>query len=117
MVAAGRLGRKSGRGFYDYARAGASRMSALTRRAGVAVRLPRIDLRRDASARSPPSGSRRARRRSTAAASSPQDIRELLAENDVFGLPFAERYGGTGTGTLMLQMAIEEIAKAAPRAR
>jgi alkylation response protein AidB-like acyl-CoA dehydrogenase len=42
----------------------------------------------------------------------PGDIRELLAENDIFALPFAERYGGTGTGTLMLQMAVEEIAKA-----
>ena len=26
-------------------------------------------------------------------------------------LPFDEQYGGTGTGTLMLQMAVEEIAK------
>ena len=42
----------------------------------------------------------------------PRDIRELLAENDIFALPFAEEYGGTGTGTLMLQMAVEEIAKA-----
>ena len=42
----------------------------------------------------------------------PQDIRVLLAENDIFGLPFAEEYGGTGTGTLMLQIAVEEIAKA-----
>jgi alkylation response protein AidB-like acyl-CoA dehydrogenase len=42
----------------------------------------------------------------------PQDIRELLAENDIFALPFAEEFGGTGTGTLMLQMAVEEIAKA-----
>lgn len=42
----------------------------------------------------------------------PWDIRKLLAENDVLGLPFEERYGGTGTGTLMLQMAVEEIAKA-----
>jgi len=42
----------------------------------------------------------------------PQDIRELLAENDVFALPFATEYGGTGTGTLMLQMAVEEIARA-----
>jgi len=42
----------------------------------------------------------------------PADIRELLAENDVFALPFAERYGGTGTGTLMLQMAVEELARA-----
>ena len=42
----------------------------------------------------------------------PADIRELLAEQDVLALPFAERYGGTGTGTLMLQVAIEEIARA-----
>jgi alkylation response protein AidB-like acyl-CoA dehydrogenase len=42
----------------------------------------------------------------------PQDIRELLAENDVLALPFAERYGGTGTGTLMLAVAVEEIARA-----
>jgi alkylation response protein AidB-like acyl-CoA dehydrogenase len=42
----------------------------------------------------------------------PQDIRRLLADNDIFGLPFPEEYGGTGTGTLMLQMAVEEIAKA-----
>jgi len=42
----------------------------------------------------------------------PWDIRRLLADNDVLALPFEERYGGTGTGTLMLQMAVEEIAKA-----
>jgi alkylation response protein AidB-like acyl-CoA dehydrogenase len=42
----------------------------------------------------------------------PRDIRALLAENDILALPFAERYGGTGTGTLMLQVAVEEIAKA-----
>ncbi|HYF24185.1 MAG TPA: acyl-CoA dehydrogenase family protein [Baekduia sp.] len=42
----------------------------------------------------------------------PWDIRQLLAENDVLALPFAEQYGGTGTGTLMLQMAVEELAKA-----
>lgn len=42
----------------------------------------------------------------------PEDIRALLAENDIFALPFAEEYGGTGTGTLMLQIAVEEIAKA-----
>jgi alkylation response protein AidB-like acyl-CoA dehydrogenase len=41
----------------------------------------------------------------------PQDIRELFAEHDLFGLPFEEEYGGTGTGTLMLNLAIEEIAK------
>jgi alkylation response protein AidB-like acyl-CoA dehydrogenase len=42
----------------------------------------------------------------------PQDLRELLSEHDVLGLPFESEYGGTGTGTLMLNMAIEEIAKA-----
>ncbi len=41
----------------------------------------------------------------------PWDVRKLLAEHDVLGLPFAEQYGGMGTGTLMLQMAVEEIAK------
>jgi alkylation response protein AidB-like acyl-CoA dehydrogenase len=41
----------------------------------------------------------------------PQDIRELFAEHDLFGLPFGTEHGGTGTGTLMLNMAIEEIAK------
>ena len=40
------------------------------------------------------------------------DIRALLAENDIFGLPFDEEYGGTGTGTLMLNIAIEELGKA-----
>src|SRR3954469_15157866 len=42
----------------------------------------------------------------------PWDIRNLLAEQDILGLPFAEEYGGTGTGTLMLQRGVEEIAKA-----
>jgi alkylation response protein AidB-like acyl-CoA dehydrogenase len=41
----------------------------------------------------------------------PWDIRELFGEADILALPFAEEYGGTGTGTLMLQMAVEEIAK------
>ena len=41
----------------------------------------------------------------------PRDIRELLSEQDILGLPFAEDYGGTGTGTLMLQIAVEEIAR------
>jgi alkylation response protein AidB-like acyl-CoA dehydrogenase len=42
----------------------------------------------------------------------PWDIRQLLAENDILALPFEEEFGGTGTGTLMLQMAVEELAKA-----
>ncbi len=42
----------------------------------------------------------------------PWDIRKLLAEQDILGLPFAEEWGGTGTGTLMLNIAVEELAKA-----
>src|ERR1700709_1196681 len=42
----------------------------------------------------------------------PWDVRKLLAEHDILGLPFDEKYGGTGTGTLVLQMAVEEIANA-----
>jgi alkylation response protein AidB-like acyl-CoA dehydrogenase len=42
----------------------------------------------------------------------PHDLRKLFAEHDLFGLPFDTEYGGTGTGTLMLNMAIEEISKA-----
>jgi len=41
----------------------------------------------------------------------PWDIRKLLGEQDVLALPFAIEHGGTGTGTLMLNMAIEELAK------
>jgi len=42
----------------------------------------------------------------------PHDLRQLLAEQDILGLPFDTEYGGTGTGALMLNMAVEEIAKA-----
>jgi len=42
----------------------------------------------------------------------PWDVRRLLAEQDVLALPFEPEHGGTGTGTLMLQVAVEEIAKA-----
>jgi alkylation response protein AidB-like acyl-CoA dehydrogenase len=42
----------------------------------------------------------------------PWDLRKLFGEQDILGLPFPEEYSGTGTGTLMLQMAVEEIAKA-----
>jgi alkylation response protein AidB-like acyl-CoA dehydrogenase len=41
----------------------------------------------------------------------PWDVRRLLSEQNVLGLPFTEAYGGMGTGTLVLQMAVEEIAK------
>ncbi len=42
----------------------------------------------------------------------PWDLRKLFAEQDLLGLPFPVEYGGTGTGTLMLNVAIEEIARA-----
>jgi len=42
----------------------------------------------------------------------PWDLRRLLGEQDILGLPFEAEHGGTGTGTLMLNMAVEEIAKA-----
>jgi alkylation response protein AidB-like acyl-CoA dehydrogenase len=41
----------------------------------------------------------------------PWDVRKLLSEQDVMGLAVPEQYGGTHMGTLMLQMAVEEIAK------
>jgi alkylation response protein AidB-like acyl-CoA dehydrogenase len=42
----------------------------------------------------------------------PWDIRALFAEHDLFGLPFDVAHGGTGTGHLMLAIAIEEVARA-----
>jgi alkylation response protein AidB-like acyl-CoA dehydrogenase len=42
----------------------------------------------------------------------PHDLRELLAEQDILALPFESEYSGTGTGALMLNIAIEEISRA-----
>jgi alkylation response protein AidB-like acyl-CoA dehydrogenase len=42
----------------------------------------------------------------------PWDIRKIFADQDLMGLPFPEELGGTGTGTLMLNVAVEEVAKA-----
>src|SRR3954452_21261595 len=42
----------------------------------------------------------------------PWDVRKLFAEQDLLGLPFPTEYGGTGTGHLMLNVAVEEVAKA-----
>src|SRR5215211_693110 len=42
----------------------------------------------------------------------PWDLRRLFAEHDLFGLPFDEEHGGTGTGTLMANVAVEEVARA-----
>jgi alkylation response protein AidB-like acyl-CoA dehydrogenase len=42
----------------------------------------------------------------------PWDVVELFREHEVFGLLFDEEVGGTGTGTLLALVAIEEVAKA-----
>jgi alkylation response protein AidB-like acyl-CoA dehydrogenase len=47
-----------------------------------------------------------------ATAEYPHDLRELFASHDLFGLPFDAEHGGTGTGTLMLNIAVEEVARA-----
>jgi alkylation response protein AidB-like acyl-CoA dehydrogenase len=41
----------------------------------------------------------------------PWDIVEVLREHEVFGLPFDEQYGGTGTGALMVLIGVEELSK------
>ncbi len=41
----------------------------------------------------------------------PWDIVEVLREHEVFGLPFEEQYGGTGTGALMVLIGVEELSK------
>jgi alkylation response protein AidB-like acyl-CoA dehydrogenase len=42
----------------------------------------------------------------------PWDVRKLLSEQDILALALPAEHGGTGTGTLMLQVAVEEIARA-----
>ena len=42
----------------------------------------------------------------------PEDIRQLLAQQDVLGLPFPVEHGGVGGDLLTVCIAIEEIAKA-----
>ncbi|HYX88295.1 MAG TPA: acyl-CoA dehydrogenase family protein [Gaiellaceae bacterium] len=41
----------------------------------------------------------------------PWDMVELLRQHDLFGLPFDEEHGGTGTGALVVLVAIEELSK------
>src|SRR5438034_2835736 len=41
----------------------------------------------------------------------PWDMVELFREHELFGLPFEEEYGGSGTGALMVLVAVEEISK------
>jgi alkylation response protein AidB-like acyl-CoA dehydrogenase len=42
----------------------------------------------------------------------PWDVRKLLGEQDILGLAIPEEYGGLHQGALMLNVAVEEIAKA-----
>ncbi len=46
-----------------------------------------------------------------ASAEFPWDVVAVLREHDILALPFADAYGGTGTGTLMMLVAIEELSK------
>jgi len=41
----------------------------------------------------------------------PWDVVELFREHEIFGLLFDEEWGGTGTGTLLALVAIEEVSK------
>jgi alkylation response protein AidB-like acyl-CoA dehydrogenase len=42
----------------------------------------------------------------------PWDLVELIREHELFGLSFEERYGGSGAGSLMLLVAVEEVSRA-----
>ena len=42
----------------------------------------------------------------------PDDVRRLLADQDIFAIPFAERHGGLGADLLTLCLAIEQISRA-----
>lgn len=41
----------------------------------------------------------------------PDDVRRLLADHDIFAIPFAERHGGLGADLLTLCLAIEQISR------
>ncbi len=41
----------------------------------------------------------------------PWDIKDLLAEQGILGMPFPEEYGGIGSSKLSIVMVIEELAK------
>ena len=57
------------------------------------------------------SASRRGPPRSTRRHEFPWDVVELYREQGIFGLLFDEEHGGTGTGTLLALIAIEEVSK------
>ncbi len=41
----------------------------------------------------------------------PDDVRRLLADHDIFSIPFEERHGGLGADLLTLCLAIEQISR------
>ena len=41
----------------------------------------------------------------------PEDIRQLLANHDILGIPFEERHGGLGADLLTLCLAIEQLSR------
>src|SRR6266851_5936730 len=41
----------------------------------------------------------------------PWDMKELLAQQDIFAMAFPEEYGGLGSSELTLVMAIEELSR------
>src|SRR3954454_25282052 len=42
----------------------------------------------------------------------PQDLRELLAAQDILALPFAASHGGLGSDLLTICLAVEELRRA-----
>jgi alkylation response protein AidB-like acyl-CoA dehydrogenase len=42
----------------------------------------------------------------------PWDMVELMREHELFGLAFDEKHGGSGAGSLMLLVAVEEVSRA-----
>src|SRR5690349_17202590 len=41
----------------------------------------------------------------------PEDVRRLLAEHDIFGIPFSEAHGGLGADLLTLCLAVEQLSR------
>jgi alkylation response protein AidB-like acyl-CoA dehydrogenase len=41
----------------------------------------------------------------------PHDVKDLLAQHDILGLPFPEQYGGVGADLLTVCLAIEELSR------
>src|SRR5690348_4024661 len=42
----------------------------------------------------------------------PWDMKDLLADQGILGMPFPEEYGGLGSSELSILMVIEELARA-----